>query len=29
MLALQLIGLVFSVLFFGPMITANRHIAGR
>jgi hypothetical protein len=29
MLAFQLIGLVFSVLFFGPMITANRRMAGR
>jgi len=29
MLAFQLIGLVFSVLFFGPMITPNRRMAGR
>ncbi len=29
MLAFQLIGLVFSVLFFGPMITANPRMAGR
>jgi hypothetical protein len=29
MLAFQLIGLVFSVLFFGPMITANWRMAGR
>jgi hypothetical protein len=29
MLTFQLIGLAFSVLFFGAMVTGNQHVARR